>query len=100
MEDTLFKTLPTVNRLTVEVKDNEEVLVTLGDKELFNASEEERVAATNKIGLITIGIYTDGNWLKKGSVTFVENESQIDVKNAVKKTYDMKIEQLQSSVGK
>jgi hypothetical protein len=94
MEDTLFKSYATVNRVTVEVKDNEEVAVLLGDKELFNASEAERQKVADEIAMVTVHIYKEGNWLKKGTVTFVADESHIDVKNEEKKVYDMHLDAL------
>jgi hypothetical protein len=100
MEDTLFKAFPTVRRLSIEVLDDEDVSVLLGDKELFNASDEKRKKVTEEIGRITIHIYDKDNWLKKGTVTFVADESNLDVKNAEKKVYDMQIEQLKEHVGK
>lgn len=89
MEDTLFAVLPTVNRLTVEVKDNSDVIVTLGDAELYNDTEEKRLAVTQQVTDITRHIYSKDNDLKKGSVLFVKEELTTEVKNP--KTYPMQL---------
>jgi hypothetical protein len=90
MEDTLFKVLPTVNRLTVEVKDNKEVVVTLGDAELYNDSDDKRKQVTEQVAAITKSIYMPDNDLKEGSVVFVKEETTTEVKDP--KTYPMSLQ--------
>jgi hypothetical protein len=90
MEDTLFKVLPTVNRLTVEVKDNKEVIVTLGDAELYSDSDEKRKQVTEQVAAITKSIYMPDNDLKEGSVVFVKEETTTEVKDP--KTYPMALQ--------
>lgn len=100
MEDTLFSTYPTVNRVTANVTDNEEIDIILGDKELYEDTEEKRLKVTEEIGHMTLNIYEANNWLKKGTVTFTSDETNIDVKESLKKTYDMHLEELRSQRGK
>jgi hypothetical protein len=100
MEDTLFSTYPTVNRVTANVTDNEEIDIILGDKELYEATEEKRLKVTEEIGQMTLAIYDANNWLKKGTVIFTSDETNIDVKESLKKRYDMHIEELKSQRGK
>ncbi len=93
MEDTVFKSFPTVNGVSIEVKDFADVDITIRDKELYNYTEDKRQDATDKIALMTVHIFGKDNHLKNGKVIFVENETSID-KDAVKKTYDMHLEKL------
>jgi len=73
----------------VEVKDNNNVIVTLGDAELYNDNEEKRLQVTQKISQITKYIYGKDNDLKKGSVIFVKDENSTEIKDP--KTYTMQL---------
>jgi hypothetical protein len=90
MEDTLFKLYPTVNRVSIEVKDFSDVVVTIGDVELYDATEEKRQAVTNEISGLTQHIFAEGNDLKEGEVVFVKEENSIDIKSD-KKKYPMQL---------
>jgi hypothetical protein len=94
MQDTLFKLYPTVNRVSVEVKENQDVEITLGDAQLYNAPEAERQKITDEIAALTVKVFEKDNFLEKGTVIFVKEENTIDVKEADKKKYDMHIEKL------
>ena len=100
MEDTLFSTYPTVNRVTANVTDNEVINIILGDKELYNDAEEKRLKVTEEIGHMTLNIYEANNWLKKGTVTFTSDETNIDVNDSLKKTYNMNLDELRAKRGK
>lgn len=92
MEDTLFKAFPTVNRVSVEVKDDmgTEVHITLGDVSLYNAAEEERKTAVLKASAITSHIFSKDK-PGKGSVVFVKEENTIVSDESSKKTYEMSL---------
>ncbi len=94
MEDTVLKSFETVNGISIVVNDFEDVAVTLRDKELFNEAEDKQQDVTNKIAQMTVHIFSKDNHLKNGKVIFVENETSVNDKDAVKKTYDMHLEQL------
>lgn len=98
MEDTLFKTYPTVNRLTVEVKEFSEVIVTLGDKELYGASDDKRQQVAEEIGKIAVHLLEENNYLEKGKVIYTDNETSLDIAN--KKESDMHIEKYLKNGGK
>lgn len=98
MEDTLFKMYPTVNRLTVEVKDFSDVVVTLGDKELYNASDEKRQQIAEEIGKLSVHFFEENNYLEKGEVIYTDNETSLDVHN--KKENDMHLEKFLKSGGR
>ena len=94
MEDSLYKAFPTVNRVSIEVKENTDVLITLGDAELYNAPEEQRKAATDQIAKMSIHFFEKNNYLDKGTVTFVQEETSMDVKPGSEKVYDMHLKEL------
>lgn len=88
MEDTVFATYPTVNRVSIEVKSNDELVVTIGDKELYNSDDDKMQTTANEIGNMAIHIF-GRNTLEKGDAVFVANETSIDVNENEKKTFDM-----------
>lgn len=90
MEDTVFKAFPTVNRVSIEVKGDfgTEIIITLGDRELYNADETERQRVTNDAAALTDQIFAEKT-PDKGTVVFVEDEQSIVVDKATKKTYPM-----------
>ena len=98
MEDTLFKSYPTVNRLTVEIKDFEDVIVTLGDKEMYNASDEKRAQVAEEIGRIAVHLFEENNYLKKGVVIYTDNEATLAIDH--KKESDMHLEKYLKNGGK
>lgn len=93
MEDTLFKAFPTVNRVGIEVKGDfgTEIILTLGDKELFNASEGEREQVALKASVITKHVFGE-KIPGKGSIIFVQEENSINPE-AEKKVYSMALEE-------
>ncbi len=90
MEDTLFKAFPSVNRVSIEVKDDfgTEVHITLGDATLYNANEDQRLAVTKEAAAITSYVFA-GDAPKKGSVIFVQEENTIHTDKGSEKTYEM-----------
>lgn len=90
MEDTLFKLYPTVNRVSIEVKNFSDVDITIGDAELYEATDERRKAVTKEIEALTKHIFTEGNDLQKGEVIFVKEENSLDIKSD-KKKYPMQL---------
>lgn len=96
MEDTLWKAFPSVNRLSIEVKNDfgAEIEVTMGDAELYNATEERRKDVTQKTALITKHIFAADKKPGKGRVIFVKEETTIDTDKDSWKTYEMPEEAL------
>ena len=90
MEDTLFKSFPTVNRVSIEVKDDfgTEVNITLGDAELYKAPETERQKVVQEATLITRHVFEKSNPVK-GNLIFVQEENTIKVDEATAKKYVM-----------
>ncbi|RYD54837.1 MAG: hypothetical protein EOP56_17875 [Sphingobacteriales bacterium] len=100
MEDSIYKAFPTVNRVSIEVKENTDVLITLGDAELYNAPEEQRNAATAQLAKMSVHFFEKNNYLDKGTVTFVAEENTMNVKPGSEKVYNMGLEPLLNQNGK
>lgn len=100
MEDSLFKAFPTVNRVSIEVKEYQDVLVTLGDAELYSDTEDKRKAVVDQIGRMTIHFFDKNNYLDEGRVTFVAEETTMNVPEGAQKVYDMKLKELKQAAGK
>jgi hypothetical protein len=90
MEDTLFKAFPTVSRVSIEVKNDfgTAINITLGDAQLYSASEQQRQAVTEKAAAITMYIFSEEK-PEKGTVIFVKEENTIKVDENSKKIYPM-----------
>jgi hypothetical protein len=99
MEDSLFKRYPTVNGVSIEVKEHQDVLVTLRDKELYSSTQAEQQRVTDEIARLTIELFEKNNYLDEGTVIFVENETSIESQPDKQKKYDMQLEKLKA-VGK
>ncbi len=75
MEDSVFMTFPTVNRVSIEIKEHRELYLTIGDKELYHAPEEERIKVADQLSEMSWIIFKDNNRLSAGEVRFVEEET-------------------------
>lgn len=93
LEDSLFKAFPSVNRVSIEVKNDfgSELIITLGDAELYHATENKRTEITNRAKDIALHIFGADKKPNKGEVVFVQEENTIDVAEDTKKIYDMPI---------
>lgn len=92
MEDTLFKSFPTVNRVSIEVRNDfaKEVNVTLGDMELHGAPEEKRIEVVEKTTALVRHIFSGDN-VERGNVIFVKEENTLVVDEATVKRYKMNL---------
>lgn len=88
MEDSVFANFPTINRVTIEVKSDfgTDIYVTLGDKELYHASEEQRVNTVRGTERIIKNVFKDKT-PPKGEIIFVEEETTIHVAEGSEKKY-------------
>jgi hypothetical protein len=90
MEDSLYKRYPTVNYVGVEVVENSDVNITLGDVTLYAAPEDKKKQIVNDLGPLIIQIFDKGNWLDKGRIVFMKKETQEQVaKDSIVYTIDL-----------
>lgn len=94
MRDTLKKLYPSLlqSQIRVEVHDYRDMSVLLGDKQLFEKSDEELQEISNKIGQLTYDIYIENNYLDKGKVTFTPVESRMISNDDPTKVYEFEYE--------
>ena len=81
MEDTLFKAFPTINRVSIEVKNDfgTELNITFGDAQLYTASDAERQQAAEGVSAIAKSIFTPEDLPARGTLIFVKEENTIQV---------------------
>lgn len=92
MSDTIGKLYPTVNRISVEVREREDVIITLGDADLFNAPEEKKKEVSRELGELSNYFFAKDNHLEGGKVIFTRDERNLEVKDADKTEMDMPAE--------
>lgn len=78
LKDTLFQVLPHVQRVSIEVNNDfgEELIVTLGSKELYNADEVKRKEVAKEVSTLSKAIFS-AKLPGQGKVLFVAEESTI-----------------------
>ncbi len=89
MNDTIFTLYPTVNRVSVEVREREDVIITLGDAELFNAGDAKQQEVSNELGKLSVFFFGKDNQLHGGKVIFAKDETNLEVKEEDKKEVSM-----------
>src|ERR1044072_6283485 len=89
MEELLYKNYPSVNRVSVEVEENSNVYITLGDVHLYSLRADETQKIVNDLGPEIIGIFDKGNWLNKGRITFAKQESILQYTDSVVYTINL-----------
>jgi hypothetical protein len=99
MQKIVNERYPTVNRFTVEIIEHSDVIITLGDAELYNGPEAERQRVTNELGDLTVQLFEKNNYLDEGTVIFAKEENSLNVKEDEIKKYDMDLKK-RLSVGK
>lgn len=94
MEDTLFKAFPTVNRVSIEVKNDlgTEINITLGDAELYNADDAARQKVVDETGNIIAHVFGPDKTPGKGKVIFVEEENTIHVNEDARKVMKLQLD--------
>jgi len=98
MEEELYKRYPSVNRVSVEVVENSNVNITLGDKTLFTAPDEKRRQIVNELGPRIIEVFDKGNWLDKGRIVFVKEETTLQASDSI--VYTINLDSLKKTMKK
>ena len=79
MEDTLFKSYPTMAGVSVEVKANSELNVVVRSAQLYSTSPENKQKVSAEIEAIAQSIFGMNNELDKGQVIFTKDERNTDM---------------------
>lgn len=79
MRETLKKEYPSlqVSQIRIEVKNFQDVSILLGDKQLFEKTDEELKEITHNIALLTYELYHENNYLDEGKITYAPVESRL-----------------------
>ena len=79
MEDTLFKTYPTMAGVSVNVKEYHELDVVVRGKQLYSTTGENKQKITAEIGTMAQIVFGTNNELDKGQVIFTKEERGTDM---------------------
>jgi hypothetical protein len=74
LKDSVFKNLPTVASVHVEVKDGHQLTLILGSKDLFEGSEKKRMDATTQLNTTILQIFNKENGIEGGKLYISEDE--------------------------
>ena len=91
MKDTLNKLYPSLRQgqIGIQVKDFQDVSITLGDKQLFAKTNEELTAMSATVGELVYQLYHENNYLSEGKLTIVEVENKMPTDADPKKEFDL-----------
>lgn len=98
MKDSIFKNYPTVNSVTIEVKESSILKVTLGDKHLFNGTNADRQKTANEIGMMALRIFPKNNDLDVGQLLVSDDEKNVQIDEAKAEKTDIRMDSLRRIV--
>lgn len=74
MKDSIFKAYPTVAAVTMNVQNETLLIITLGDKHLYKATDAGKQKTAIDLGLMTLRIFGNDNSFNKGKLIVTPNE--------------------------
>lgn len=75
MKDSVFQMIPTTAAVTINVRDNRLLIVTLGDASLYQASEAQRQKTATELGALARRIFGKDSKLEKARLIVTANET-------------------------
>lgn len=97
MKDSIFKTYPNVASVTIEVKDNKTLDVTLGDVQLFKATDIKRQQVANELGQMALRIFPKNTEIEKGEIVISDDEKSTVIDRSNAKIVAINIDSLRKS---
>ena len=94
MKDSVFKVISEARYIRIEVKEHQDVTVTIGSERLFGGTEERRNEVIGQLEKMTVHYFEENNYLDEGKVIFVPNETTVPTEEDPKKEYDMNLKAL------
>lgn len=94
MKDSVFEVISEAKYTRIEVKEHQDVTVTIGSERLFSGTEERRKEVIEQLEKMTIHYFEENNYLDEGKVIFVPNETTVPTDDDPKKEYDMNLKAL------
>lgn len=75
MKDSIFAAYPKINSVLINVKDDKQLIITLGSQSLFNADEQTRQRVANEMGAMALRIFGEDSRLELGKIYVTADES-------------------------
>ncbi len=100
MKDSIFKYYPSVASITVGVKENTELSITLGSVDMFSKTDDAGRKTANELGMMALRLFPKDNSLEKGQLIVSKDEKSDHVNVAEAKVYNINIDSLRKVMGK
>ena len=73
MKDTIFATFNSTGSVWIDIKDQTDLVVVLGDAKLYNASADDKKAAANKVTNLALRLLGKDNKLEKSNLVLTKD---------------------------
>jgi hypothetical protein len=100
MKDSIFKYYPSVAGITIEIKDRNELDITLGSVDMFKTANAERQKTANELGMMALRLYPKDNSFEKALLIVSKDEKSEHVNMAEAKLSNINIDSLRKAIGK
>jgi hypothetical protein len=98
IQDSVFKAYPTMPHVGVKVStDGEQLTLIIGDKGIYNATEEKQMQVANNVTQISLAIFGKENHLSKSSVIISKDEKSEEPSPEDSKTIAVNIDSLKKA---
>ena len=74
MKDSIFAAYPTVAAVTINIENDNELVIALGSQDLYTQDEVKRQAVANEMGAMAIRLFGKDNKLEHGKILVTQNE--------------------------
>ena len=98
LKDSIFKAYPNVASITIEVKDNKTLAITLGDVHLYKAPDAKRQQVANEMGTMALRIFPKNTDIDKGEIVVSNDEKSTTMDRNTAKITPINIDSLRKSM--
>lgn len=78
MKDSIFAAYPTVAAVTINVENDNELVIALGSQDLYVQDEVKRQSVADEMGAMAIRLFGKDNKLEHGKILVTQNEANQD----------------------
>lgn len=89
MKDSMNVVIPKPCYKGINIKEHQDVTITVGSQVLFNSSEEKQKEVVTALTHMAVHFFEDNNYLDDGKVIFVPNETTLPTDADPKKEYEV-----------
>jgi hypothetical protein len=101
MKDSIFKAYPTVMQVTIKVgNDGKELEVLLGDKHLYNSSDDKLQQTATELGAMALRLFGKNNEFATGVLHVSSDEKNIDPDPAIIRIAPINIDSMKKATAK